>query len=175
MFSASGKSGGTYVSMLIFRAGGYDVDIVTGYEGSDDQALAVLRGEVDGMSGSYSSVRDLIDNGELDVFAKLGNARELADVDDLRNFLEGDALSLAQVQMASRVASRPFMTGPGVPQDRVEILQQAFKAALEDPALLADAEKADRPIDYVGPEEMMDLYEGTLNAPDSVIEVFLEE
>ncbi len=42
-FSASGRSGGTYVSMLVFRAGGYDVDVVTGFEGSSDQVLAVLR------------------------------------------------------------------------------------------------------------------------------------
>ncbi len=171
-FSASGRSGGTYVSMLIFQAGGYDVDVVTGYEGGSDQALAVLRGEVPGMSGSYSSVRDLIEDEGFKVFAKLGNARDLAHVDDLRDHLEGDALSLAQVQMASRVASRPFMTGPGVPEDRVKILQDAFKAALEDPELLAEAERLQRPIDYAGPEEVMELYEATLNAPDSVIEAF---
>ncbi len=35
--------------------------------------------------------------------------------------------------MASRLASRPFVTGPGVPQDRVKILQDAFKATLGPP------------------------------------------
>lgn len=171
-FSASGRSGGTYVSMLVFRAGGYDVDVVTGFEGSSDQVLAVLRGDVPGMSGTYSSVIDVIKNEGLKVFAKMGDAADLAHVEDLRDYLEGDALALAQVQMASRLASRPFVTGPGVPQDRVKILQDAFKATLEDPEFLADAERVGTPIDYLDPEEMRKLYTGTINAPDSVIEAF---
>lgn len=171
-FSASGRSGGTYVSMLVFRAGGYDVDVVTGFEGSSDQVLAVLRGDVPGMSGTYSSVIDVIKNEGLKVFAKMGDAADLAHVEDLRDHLEGDALALAQVQMASRLASRPFVTGPGVPQDRVKILQDAFKATLEDPEFLADAERVGTPIDYLDPEEMRKLYTGTINAPDSVIEAF---
>ncbi len=171
-FSASGRSGGTYVSMLIFQAGGYDVDIITGFEGSSDQVLAVLRGDVRGMTASYSSVRDVIRDEGFNVFAKMGDAEGLEDVEDLRDYLEGDALALAQVQMASRLASRPFITGPDVPQDRVRILQEAFKATLEDPEFLADAERAGRPADYLGPDEMRELYEGTMNAPDSVIEAF---
>lgn len=171
-FSASGRSGGTYVSMLIFQAGGYDVGVITGFEGGSDQVLAVLRGDVPGMSGTYSSVIDVIKDEGLKVFAKMGDAADLAHVEDLRDHLEGDALALAQVQMASRLASRPFITGPGVPQDRVKILQDAFKATLEDPEFLADAERAGRPMDYLDPEEMRTLYTGTINAPDSVIEAF---
>jgi tripartite-type tricarboxylate transporter receptor subunit TctC len=37
---------------------------------------------------------------------------------------------------------RPIAAPPGVPAERVEALRDAFDRAMKDPALLADAEKA---------------------------------
>lgn len=174
-FGVSGRSGGSYVMTLLLQTGGYDVEAITGFPGTGDQALAALRGDTHGIASTYSGVRNLIEDEGFKVFAKLGNAEELADVDDIRDHLEGEALALAEVMLTPMSINRPFVTGPGVPQERVEILQQAFKATLEDPELLADAERAGRPISYVGPEEMRELYEATMNAPDSVIEAFQGE
>jgi tripartite-type tricarboxylate transporter receptor subunit TctC len=37
---------------------------------------------------------------------------------------------------------RPIGAPPGVPEDRIKALRAGFDAAMKDPALLADAEKA---------------------------------
>ena len=175
LFGVSGRSGGSYVLTLLLQAGGYDVDVITGFEGTGDQALSALRGDTHGISSTYSGVRNLVEDEGFTPFAKLGDSPELEHIDDIRDFLEGDALALAEVMLTPMSINRPFITGPDVPQERVEILQQAFKETLEDPDFLADAERAGRPISYIGPEEMRNLYEATLNAPDSVIETYQEE
>jgi tripartite-type tricarboxylate transporter receptor subunit TctC len=43
---------------------------------------------------------------------------------------------------AHSAAVRPYSLPPGVPKDRVRILQKAFMAAMRDPALLKEAKKS---------------------------------
>jgi hypothetical protein len=59
---------------------------------------------------------------------------------------------------------RPYIVPPGVPADRVAALRKALSAALEDKALLADAEKAGLDIGAVGGEELQDLAASLYNA-----------
>jgi hypothetical protein len=60
-------------------------------------------------------------------------------------------------------AARPYTVPPGVPQDRLELLQKAFMDTLRDPDLLAEAKKSQIDIDPVdGPTAakiMAKLYE----------------
>jgi hypothetical protein len=59
--------------------------------------------------------------------------------------------------------ARPYTVPPGVPQDRLQLLQQAFMETLRDPDLLAEAKKSRVDIDPVdGPtvaKLMAGLYE----------------
>jgi tripartite-type tricarboxylate transporter receptor subunit TctC len=49
--------------------------------------------------------------------------------------------------------SKPFLTPPGVPADRLQALQKAFEATMKDPAFLAEAEHAKVEVDFnTGPE-----------------------
>ena len=43
--------------------------------------------------------------------------------------------------------ARAFFLPPGVPQDRVEALRKAFDETMKDPEFLAEAEKAQIPIE----------------------------
>jgi hypothetical protein len=38
--------------------------------------------------------------------------------------------------------ARPYTVPPGLPKDRLELLQKAFMATMKDPEFLADAQKA---------------------------------
>ncbi len=175
-FGVSGRSGGSYVMAMILQAAGYNVDVVTGFEGSGDQVLAALRGNTQGYVTTWApDAIDLIENEGFSVFAKLGDSPDLDHIDDFRDFMEGDALALAEVLLTPMSINRPFVTGPGVPEDRVIALQAAFKATLEDPEFLSDAERSGLNINYVGPGVMRSLYEATMNAPDSVIQTYLGE
>jgi tripartite-type tricarboxylate transporter receptor subunit TctC len=71
-------------------------------------------------------------------------------------------------------AGRPFLTTPDVPPDRLAALRAAFKAAMEDPKLLAEAKKARRTITWTDPKVMEEVYNDIMNASDAVIAQFKE-
>ena len=174
-FAVSGRGAGSYQLVELLQVAGYPVQNVTGYEGTGDQVLAVLRGEADGSNHSYGSAFDIINDEGFNVVAKMGNHPAVADADDVRDFLTGDNLALANVLAAPLIAGRPFFTAPGTPDEVVEILRQGFRDAIADPELVAEAERADRAVAYTSPAEMTELYEQILAAPDYVVETFREE
>ncbi|AFP30285.1 Bug family tripartite tricarboxylate transporter substrate binding protein [Marinobacter sp. BSs20148] len=172
LFATSGVGAGDYLFMQLLEEGGYDVRGITGFTGSSEANLAVLRGDTHGTNRTFGSAVDVIENEGFKVFAKIGKIPpEYNDTDDLFDFLKGDVLQLAKVMAVPLSVGRPFITGPDVPADRVKILQDAFKAMVEDPELLADAKRAGRGISYTSPEEMRDLYDATLNASDKVMDL----
>ncbi|MFH1488072.1 MAG: hypothetical protein ABII06_04145, partial [Pseudomonadota bacterium] len=48
---------------------------------------------------------------------------------------------------------RPFAGPPGIPEDRLKVLRDAFEKACNDPELIKIAEKAQKPIDLVSAAE----------------------
>jgi tripartite-type tricarboxylate transporter receptor subunit TctC len=173
-FVVSGKGAGSYQMATLLEQAGYPVQVLTGFESTPEQIITVLRGEGDAMVNTYSSAKDSIEDEGFKVITKLGNEPAVADVEDIRQALTGKYRSLANVLAAPLVAGRPFFTAPGTPPERVAILREAFRKALEDPQLQAEAKRADRPVGYTGPEEMTELYREILNAPEEVIEQFRE-
>jgi len=172
LFATSGVGAGDYLFMQLLQEGGYDVRGITGFTGSTEANLAVLRGDTHGTNRTFASAVDVIENEGFKVFAKIGKVPpEYEDRDDLFDHLEGDVLQLAKVMAVPLSAGRPFVTGPDVPAERVKLLQEAFKKLTEDPELLAEAKRAGRGISYTSPEEMRDLYDATLNASDEVMEL----
>jgi len=108
------------------------------------------------------------------VIGLLGSVPSRPELQQLAKFMPESQVPTMSVAVAPLAAGRPFATTPNVPADRVKILQDAFAAALKDPALLAEAEKAGRPIDYMGPKDLADLYGNILAASDEVIKKFTE-
>jgi tripartite-type tricarboxylate transporter receptor subunit TctC len=174
-FAVSGRGAGSYQLVELLQVAGYPVQNVTGYEGTGDQVLAVLRGEADGSNHSYGSAFDIINEEGFNVVAEMGNHPDVADNDDVRDFLTGENLALANVLAAPLIAGRPFFTAPRPPEHIVEILRRSFRDAMADPELIAEAERADRLVAYSSPDEMTELYEQILSAPDAVVETFHEE
>ena len=52
---------------------------------------------------------------------------------------------------------RPLLMPPGVPAERVKAIRTAFLAAMKDPGLLADADRAGMDIEPVSGEELTEL------------------
>ncbi len=61
---------------------------------------------------------------------------------------------LAKVVLAADEFGRPIVFPPGVPADRVKIIRDAFNKTINDPALLAEAEKRRLDIDPATGEEL---------------------
>ena len=150
------------------------VKLISGYVGTQEKLLAIIRGEVQGTAGSFGSIAEQAEAEGLKVIGLLGSVPSRPELQQLAKFMPDSQMPTMAVAVAPLAAGRPFATTPNVPADRVKILQDAFAAALKDPALLAEAEKAGRPIDYMGPQDLAELYGNILAASDEVIKKFTE-
>ena len=126
------------------------IQMVSGYKGTADVRLAFNSGEVAGLSNSWESTKSTwkreLESGELipvlqtdskphPELARVPLAISFAKTDEAKKLIE----TVARVHGAS---VRPYVVPPGTPKDRVEILRKAFTDTMKDPALLAEAKKA---------------------------------
>ena len=63
---------------------------------------------------------------------------------------------------------RPYLVGPGVPQDRVRVLREAFVQTLKDPGFLEEAAKAKLDVDLVPAEDVERRVHELFALPDPV-------
>src|SRR5262245_57696202 len=126
------------------------IQMVSGYKGTADVRLAFNSGEITGLSNSWESTKSTwrkeLESGDLipvlqtaskphPELAKIPLAISFAKTEEARGLIE----TLARVHGAS---VRPYVVSPGTPKDRVQILRKAFMDTMKDPALLAEAKKA---------------------------------
>jgi tripartite-type tricarboxylate transporter receptor subunit TctC len=176
---AEGDSTRDYAN-LHKNTGGAKFEMVTGYTGTPDIMLAMERHEVEGVCGwDWSSLKsqkgDYIREGGLNVILQAGLQKneELArmGVPEVWDFISNDLDRKAtELVVAQQLFGRPFIAPPGTPEPIVAALRAAFTAALKDPALLADAEKAK--IDII-PSDGDTVQEGVARiyaAPKEVVE-----
>jgi len=131
---------------------------IAGYPGSNEQRLAVERGELEGACASWSAIpQDWIVNRKINPLARFGPIRPAdmpADtpyINDLaRTQEQRDVLDILN---APGQLGRPYIMAKEVPRERVQLLASAFAATLKDPALLAEAQKQSLPIELFGADE----------------------
>lgn len=151
--------------------------IVTGYTSSTEIYLAMDRGEVAARSGTVASVNnwrpDAIATGKIKILAQIGLKRdaqladkpliaELADTAEKR-----EVLSLVSSPGA---LGQPYLAPPGVPDDRLALLRQAFGETLRDPDLLADATKIQAEIEPMTGEQVAAIIRDVVGAPPAIVE-----
>jgi tripartite-type tricarboxylate transporter receptor subunit TctC len=119
-------------------------EIIIGYKGSKEAALAAMRGEVDGIMISDTSASKSQDE-ILHVVAVLDRHRStfLPDAPTLEEVV---SLSPEQrwwfdFEFALAHIGRFLLTTPGAPPDRVEFLAECFRKILTNPVFLAEAKQ----------------------------------
>lgn len=181
VLGASGKASTNYLyGRLVEHIFGVPFKYVLGYSGTSAMLAAVERKELDGFGGRsisnlLSSDRDFIDRGIITPIIITGDRRHPA-FPDVPTFEEevshAKDLKLVDLVLGGDRWARPFLVGPGVPEDRVKILRDAFTKTVNDPKFLKDAAKIRRPIDPMNGEELQQAIQGVLNSPPQAIEVF---
>lgn len=156
---------------------GTKMKIINGYPGGNDVNLAMERGEVNGRCGwSWSSVKasrmSWVEDKTISILLQISTAKhpDLPDVPLVTDMASGDDLSLLRLMFARQALGRPFVAPPGVPEDRVAALQEAFMATMNDPEFLAEAEGLDLEITPVSGPEVRDLVLEAYKAPPAVVE-----
>ena len=131
---------------------------ISGYPGSNEQRLALERGELEGNCGSWTAIpQDWIVNHKIDALVRFSPKRpvdmpeSVPFVNDLATTPEQKAI--LDILNASGELGRPFIVGKQVPGDRVKILRAALEAVLKDEQFLAEAQKQNLLLDPVSGEE----------------------
>jgi len=137
------------IPKILKVAVGFPLDVVEGYKGGADARLAVESGEVDGYCGSWQTVkapwRAAFQSGKIlpVLQATLKSHPDLKDTPLAINYANsGEGRLLLRVADYAHGAQFPYSVSPGTPQERLQVLQNAFMETLRDPELLAEAKKS---------------------------------
>ncbi len=136
--------------------------------------LAMLRKEADGKAGSYSALKDLIENGEARAVIR-GRVSEagvenLPVDEDLTTDKKGKAIMA--MRSAGDLIGRPYLAPPGVPGDIMKILRNAFAQMTKDPQTQEEAKKFMMNIQYVSAEECLKVLKEVFNQPEDIVREF---
>jgi tripartite-type tricarboxylate transporter receptor subunit TctC len=175
----AGSGAGSSLSIVptsLNKVLGTKFKVVEGYAGSSAGILALERGEVDGICHTYSLFRSshasLIKEGKVRI---LLHAEEAAFPDDPNvPSIFDHAKTDRQKQLLRFIFSsvefgRPYVAPPDIPEDRAAALRKAFAAALRDPGLLAEAERAKMDMTYRSPDELMRLVQALYATPRELV------
>jgi tripartite-type tricarboxylate transporter receptor subunit TctC len=151
-FSAAGVLSADFNHIALFaEALGLNVKLITAYESSSEQDLAVIRGDVDGTLGSYTSKQKFFKSGDMIPILQFAAKRhkEMPTVllgTELPN-LTPTGKSLLTFINHQATFDRVFAASPGIPPARLRFLKTAVMKALNDPELQAIGEQQKRPLD----------------------------
>ena len=131
--------------------------VVTGYNSTAQIALAVERGEVQGIADwSWSSLKAVRPQWLADkqitllMQGALKNEPELGALPNALDFIKNDAdRKVLELHFTQKTAARPLVTPPEVPPERVALLRKAFEALAQDKEFLAEMDKAKMEFGFV--------------------------
>ncbi len=150
--------------------------IASGYKSNTEVMLAMERGEVEGVTGSWGSlkagqphwVRDKLVN----VIVQVGRAKEpeLPDVPMITEFVKKPEDKLMwNVMIALGTVGRPVVAPPGVPAERVKILRAAFEACMKDKDYVAEMARTRRELSPVSGEEVQQILVDVSKTPKATL------
>jgi tripartite-type tricarboxylate transporter receptor subunit TctC len=169
-FGTAGVGSASYVETTMLKSAlGLPIDIITGYNGSDDQ-LAMRRGEIQGIVASRSTYEQFVKEGEGRFIAQVGGSQ--TDVPALGPLVTeptgSQAIALIESQSTiSRLTAGP----PGIPADRLEALREAYRKATGDEEFLARAKELELPIDPVIGDALLTAVQTALQQSPETVEL----
>jgi len=166
------------IPLAINNLAGTRFKVIQGYRDTTDGALAMERGELDGLAyWSWSAimavhpdwVRDkkvnLLFHTGVDPIPTVPQLRSIRSL--VTNATDEKALELL---LARETLGRPFLAPPDLPSDRAMTLRTGFAATLRDPEFQKDAERLKIDTDLVTADEVEAALKDAVKAPPSVIE-----
>ena len=172
---ATGPGASTYDFPLLLRAFlRLNLRIISGYPSSSDIMLAVERKEVDGRSGSYSSLKPFIDRGLVrPIIRTRASVPEIARLPiDEELTTSATARQVFALRSVPEIIGRPFVMPPGTPVAFVQLYRNAFAQMTKDSEFLAEAGRAGFDIDFTSGDQALKITQEVLNAPRDVVRIF---
>jgi len=152
--------------------------IVAGYKDTSEGALAMERGELDGLAyWSWSAIMsahpDWVRDKKVNLLFHTGidPISAVPDLPRIRTLVENaiDKRALGLL-LAREILGQPFLAPPAIPPERAAVLRSAFAATLSDPDFRRDAERSKLDTDLVRGEEVDTVLKDAATAPVEVID-----
>jgi tripartite-type tricarboxylate transporter receptor subunit TctC len=161
------------------KTAGAQYDVVSGYSGTAEIALAMERGEIDGACGwdwsSFKSQRpDWLRDNKVNVLLQVGlepNA-ELTRmrVPSVFNYVKGEEnRKVVELIVSQQVFQRSYIAPPGLPAEQLATLRTAFDATMRDKQFLDDAEKIRIDISPLPGAKVQELVQSLYAMPKDVV------
>jgi tripartite-type tricarboxylate transporter receptor subunit TctC len=154
-------------------------DVVTGYSGTAEIALALERGEIDGTCGwdwaSLKSQRpDWIRDGKINVLLQDGLEPnpELArmGVPSVFKYVTNeDDRKVVELIISQQVFQRSYIAAPGLSAEQLDTLRSAFDATMRDQEFLKDAETLRIDVSPLPGAKVQDLVTKLYGAPKDIV------
>jgi tripartite-type tricarboxylate transporter receptor subunit TctC len=130
-----------------------DCQIVPGYAGSNQAALAVTRGEMDAVYIPESSANNFVKAKQNDALVTVARKKSRWFLDRPTIYesvdLDADQQWLFDFYSGVEGLGRVMILPPGVPKARLAYLQEAVKETLANPKLIEEGERTERIIEYL--------------------------
>jgi tripartite-type tricarboxylate transporter receptor subunit TctC len=138
------------VPKLVKAAIGLPIQMIEGYKGTSRIRVAAEAGEIDGGCWAWESIKPTwskaLESGQVQPVLQtmLESHPELKHVPLAVKYAKTDEARelLKIVDGAYGLVARPYSVPPGMPKERLALLQKAFMDTTKDPELLAEAKKA---------------------------------
>lgn len=126
LYGATGPSSTSYVATVVMNEMlGIPYEMVTGYTGSSEYTMGVMRGDVVAALVSLSTARPFIKSGDVRPLAMIGTKSDDASL--------ADAESMGKPEIGKLNVVRMLAAPPGLPAELKATLEKAFMAAMADP------------------------------------------
>lgn len=185
-FGSGGRtSTGDEGARIIGPALGLNLKMIRGYKSSAETVLALERGEVDAMILGISSLssqkadwlKPASDVQFLLQFGYGGSGRHpdysaVPRIDELA--MNDEQRGLFLLLQAPFKTARPFAGPPGIPNDRLQTLREAFMLASKDPEYQADAAKLNVDISPLDGETVSEIVRDVYELPPALVKRYRE-
>jgi tripartite-type tricarboxylate transporter receptor subunit TctC len=165
------------VPRVIKAALNLPIQLVEGYKGTADVRLAADAGELQGGCWAWESVRvtwrKALETGDVRPILQVSSkkmpdlpnvafALDLAKSDEARQIIRAGTIEPGAM-------TRVYVTTPGTPKDRVEMLRKGFADTLKDPEFLAEAKKVQLDVNPLTGEEVKAIVENLFKLNPSIV------
>jgi len=164
---------------IMKKLGGFPFNVICGYPGTNNFPPAMLRGEIDVVSGTWSTWKNIAaaNPGELRPVIQSGLKRhsELPDV-PLMQELVADPKSKRVIEFlsAGSAVGRALIVPPGLPTERLAALRSAFDRVVRDPDFLAQASRMGVEIDPTSGAETQRISDAIIETPAPIVQMAIQ-
>ncbi len=164
---------------MLKKTAGAQYDVVSGYSGTAEIALAMERGELDGVCGwdwaSFKSQRpDWIRDNKVNLLLQVGlepneELTRMGVPEVFKYVANEDDHKAVELIISQQVFQRSYIAPPGLPAEQLDALRAAFDATMLDKEFLADAETMRIDISPLPGAKVQELVQKIYAAPKNIV------